>query len=82
VNPQSIDIQLSPVTVFVGPNNSGKSLALKEIMKLCHNGAVESAKNLLVGGFTVNKLSPAETDMAIESFQMIQNSQVRPGTIH
>lgn len=31
-------IVTSPVTVFVGPNNGGKSLALSEINKFCHSG--------------------------------------------
>ena len=28
---ESLEIELSPVTVFIGPNNSGKSQALIEI---------------------------------------------------
>lgn len=34
----SLELTLTPVTVFVGPNNSGKSLALREIEAWCTGG--------------------------------------------
>ena len=36
-------INLSTVTVFVGPNSSGKSTILKEILNFCNTGSI--AKN-------------------------------------
>ena len=33
---ENLEIELSPVTVFIGPNNSGKSQALIEIKKKKH----------------------------------------------
>ncbi|QVN12033.1 AAA family ATPase [Burkholderia sp. LAS2] len=36
-NSPPLSIDLSPVTILVGPNNSGKSLALREIEQWCHS---------------------------------------------
>ncbi|MEQ8242952.1 ATP-binding protein [Fulvivirga sp.] len=33
-----VNIDITPVTIFVGPNNSGKSLVLREINEFCQNG--------------------------------------------
>ena len=33
-----------PITVFVGPNNSGKSLILREIEEYAETGMINSAK--------------------------------------
>ncbi len=37
-NTQPVSIEVTPVTVFVGPNNSGKSKILSEINRYCHSG--------------------------------------------
>jgi ABC-type cobalamin/Fe3+-siderophores transport system ATPase subunit len=44
-SPQAIT--LTPVTVFVGPNNSGKSRLLKELEQFCASGQVNPATLLL-----------------------------------
>ena len=36
-NGQSIDINKNDIVIFVGPNNVGKSQALKDIYALCKN---------------------------------------------
>lgn len=41
------DIQVTPVTVFVGPNNSGKSKVLTEIYQFCCTGQTDSANVIL-----------------------------------
>jgi len=33
-----LELNLSPITIFVGPNNSGKSLVLREIEQYCRQG--------------------------------------------
>ncbi|MDU4896880.1 MAG: ATP-binding protein, partial [Haemophilus parainfluenzae] len=38
---ENLEIELSPVTVFIGPNNSGKSQALIEIEGWIANGETE-----------------------------------------
>ncbi|WP_223295252.1 ATP-binding protein [Allochromatium vinosum] len=33
-----LNLSVTPITVFVGPNNSGKSKILKEILHFCREG--------------------------------------------
>ncbi|MFN9939928.1 MAG: ATP-binding protein, partial [bacterium] len=40
-------ITAPPVTVFVGPNNSGKSQALREIERYCRTGRKDAGDVLL-----------------------------------
>lgn len=42
-----IDLQATPVTVFVGPNNSGKSKILTEIEQYCRSGQKNAAAVIL-----------------------------------
>ena len=35
---EALAVSTTPITVFVGPNNSGKSRALKEINRFCESG--------------------------------------------
>lgn len=35
---EPLDLSVTPITVFVGPNNSGKSKVLKEILHFCREG--------------------------------------------
>jgi len=46
-NLPSAEIDTTPVTVFVGPNNSGKSKVLSEIYYLCTNGNLNSMDVIL-----------------------------------
>jgi predicted ATPase len=46
-NLPSIEIATTPVTVFVGPNNSGKSKVLSEIHYLCTSGQLNSMDVIL-----------------------------------
>lgn len=48
-NPESekLSIETSPVTIFVGPNNSGKSKVLTEIQEFCQRGSVSQTFNLV-----------------------------------
>ena len=40
-------IPMTPVTVFVGPNNSGKSRILQEIERFCRSGKQDTNQQLL-----------------------------------
>jgi len=46
-NQPPAEIDTTPVTVFVGPNNSGKSKVLSEIYYLCTNGQLNSMDVIL-----------------------------------
>ncbi|PHS67731.1 MAG: ATPase [Flavobacterium sp.] len=40
-------LETTPVTIFVGPNNSGKSKILTEIQEFCKNGTINHTFNLI-----------------------------------
>ncbi|UKA03070.1 ATP-dependent nuclease [Photobacterium damselae] len=39
---EPLDLSVTPITVFVGPNNSGKSKILKEILHFCREGNLDA----------------------------------------
>jgi hypothetical protein len=63
---QATPIAVSAVTVFVGPNNSGKSRVLAEIEHFCIQGQVNGK---LLRSLTFTGLSAAEADRAIENLK-------------
>ncbi len=40
-NKPKLEIEVKPLTIFVGPNNAGKSLILRDIVSFCQNGVVQ-----------------------------------------
>ena len=58
-------IAATPVTVFVGPNNSGKSQILREVERYCRTGQ-NDANDLLLADLTFTGLDPARTEQSIE----------------
>lgn len=72
------DIKLSPVTVFVGPNNSGKSLALQEIANVCRGATSQHLK--VVRSVTFKSLSEAEADAVVDEVasQLLQGELLQP----
>jgi ABC-type cobalamin/Fe3+-siderophores transport system ATPase subunit len=65
-----LTIHATPITIFVGPNNSGKSRILTEIEQFCTNGVIQQFL-----GITVRPFLPEQIDKAIESV----TSKVQPG---
>jgi hypothetical protein len=53
-----LKIQTTPITVFVGPNNSGKSRVLREIERYCSTGSITQSDLVLTG----IKFSPVPAD--------------------
>lgn len=62
-------IALTPITVFVGPNNSGKSKVLTEVYQYCQNGQPNVAA-LLVDRVTLKGLTAAEAENAVGGVQL------------
>jgi predicted ATPase len=58
-------INTTPVTVFVGPNNSGKSKVLSEIEQYCRNG-LKDTTSLILDDLTFAGLSEEEALEAID----------------
>jgi ABC-type cobalamin/Fe3+-siderophores transport system ATPase subunit len=67
-------ITATPITVFVGPNNSGKSRVLREIEQYCRGGH-KDANGLLLEGVKFQGLTPELAKQAIERIRQ----PARPG---
>ncbi len=51
LNVEPLEFELAPITVFIGPNNSGKSCVLQEIYNWCRTGAPARSKgNIILAG--------------------------------
>jgi predicted ATPase len=61
----NLEITLTPITVFVGPNNSGKSRILIEIENACRNNNFDN-NNKILGSVTYTGLTKTEIDDEIE----------------
>ena len=56
---QPLELSVTPVTVFVGPNNSGKSKVLKELYHFCREGSVD-ARGVIVDEAVLRNIEEAE----------------------
>lgn len=65
-------IPTTPVTVFVGPNNSGKSKVLSEIEQYCRSGQ-KNANSLILDDLTFSGLSEQKALEAIEHIKQQPN---------
>jgi hypothetical protein len=65
-------IPISAVTIFVGPNNSGKSKALREIEAYCYSGNPQPTDNILAQMSFVG-LPPLEIPDVIERIRKLSN---------
>lgn len=65
-------ITTTPVTVFVGPNNSGKSKVLSEIEQYCRHGA-KNASAVILDDLEFSGLPESEAHQAIERIKQAPN---------
>lgn len=65
-------ISTTPVTVFVGPNNSGKSTILSEIEQICRSGQ-KNALAVILEDVTFGGLASEEAAQAIERLMQPPN---------
>jgi len=63
-NPLSFDP--NPVTVFVGPNNSGKSLILREIEEFIHGGGSSEIERKIINALTLVSIDALAARMLFE----------------
>lgn len=66
-------IEATPITVFVGPNNSGKSRVLREIESYCRTGRAE-ASALLLSKLSFAGLPPDKAAQSIERLRQPPNT--------
>ncbi len=65
-------IAATPVTVFVGPNNSGKSQVLREIERYCRTGQ-KVANDLVIEELTFSGLASEQASRSIERLRQPPN---------
>jgi ABC-type polar amino acid transport system ATPase subunit len=68
----SLEITPTYLTIFIGPNNSGKSLALREIAQFCKSGG--NIGNLLVDKLEFQTLSDDKRHTFLEQFESFKTS--------
>jgi ABC-type cobalamin/Fe3+-siderophores transport system ATPase subunit len=75
-------VNTTPVTVFVGPNNSGKSRVLSEIHRFCSSGQ-RSATDLILDDISFGPSSLEEAERKVEAFRAKPgpNETLSPGHI-
>ncbi len=66
------DIAVTPVTVFVGPNNSGKSKVLSEIQQYCSSGQ-KDATAVILDDVTFTGVAAGSTDEVIRHISLNPN---------
>lgn len=79
---QAETIEAMPITVFVGPNNSGKSKILSEIQQFCANGT-RNANNLIIDSIDLSPISTTEIQSKISDVELEPNpgDVLNPGHI-
>lgn len=68
--PQTIEAQ--PITVFVGPNNSGKSVVLAEIQQFCSNGS-KNTNNKIIESIELQGFSDADIEERVRKVKLKPN---------
>lgn len=72
-NQPPVDIKVETVTIFVGPNNSGKSRALQEIKHLCTEGIPSPSdviiEKLIFSGILPEEISSVKEQLIVEDFE-------------
>ena len=75
----TLDIDPRPITIFVGPNNSGKSALLREIDASLENPGVTVQ---ILDSLTPRAISQAEIDAVVASRGQVQSQPGQPAVYH
>ena len=70
-------ITVAPVTIFVGPNNSGKSKILSEIEQYCRTGNNSNA-TVILDNLGFSGLTDEEINQTIDYISSLQGSEQAP----
>lgn len=73
---EKFEIEPGAVTIFVGPNNSGKSMILREIETYCQNGEIGNLK--ILGGIEFALPTDADLIQQIESMKIPYKDNEHP----
>ena len=76
----ALETDLTPITVFVGPNNSGKSKILIEIQNFCNNGIV-STTDVILNELIFTPLTDPNGEINKHTLSPNQNEFIQPNHI-
>ncbi len=76
----NLETKLTPITIFVGPNNSGKSKLLLELEEFCKNGTIK-INNVILQELTFNSIKNAETVVTQQTLSPNSNETLGPNQI-
>lgn len=78
----SLDVKATPITIFVGPNNSGKSQVLREIESYCRK-SVSQPNDIVLSkvDFTPYNLIEIESELSTIEIDPNPNENIFPGNI-
>lgn len=81
-NQQPLKLDVAPVTIFVGPNNSGKSKVLSELHGFCRSGEKHHA-NVILDQVVFTEVAEVELPRVLQSVKQSPraNENLRPGDI-
>jgi len=79
-NKQPLETHLTPITIFVGPNNSGKSKVLIEIEHLCKHGS-SNTTDVILNDLEFNDLSEPEKEIKKYTLTPRQDDSLLPNYI-
>lgn len=69
---EPVSIEAMPITVFVGPNNSGKSKILTEIQEFCTSGN-QNTNNVIIDSIELSPIGEEILDQKIEAVTLKPN---------
>lgn len=75
-----LETDITPITVFVGPNNSGKSKILLEIQNFCNNGSV-SATDVILQELDFTPITDPEAELNKYTLTPNQGEFIQPQNI-
>lgn len=82
INTNSLNIDVTPITIFVGPNNSGKSKILRELENYIRT-SISQPSDVILDKLQFTPYSLSEIDKQISQIEQIPNpgENVSPGSI-
>lgn len=75
-----LEIDLTPITVFVGPNNSGKSKLLLEIEEYCKKGKINT-KDVILSYLKFSEIADKEAEILKHTLVPNANETLAPNQI-
>jgi hypothetical protein len=76
----ALETDTTPITVFVGPNNSGKSKVLIELEVFCKNGTIKTT-DVILNQLEFKQLADPETEINNHTLTPRHNESIEPGKI-